>query len=102
MEVNMASFESVRLKNGAIVPYTVSCLRLSAVLHIKEYDPALLMRLVRGAGDPDRLDEGDRERLAELDLLEQDGSLETGFVDVLLSAVTIGSEGPIVSDPIRR
>jgi len=98
----MASSKPVRLKNGAIVPCAVSCLRLSAVLHFQEYDPALLMRLVRGAGDINRLDEGDLDRLAELDLLERDGSLEKSFVDVLLSAVTIGSEGPVVHDPVRR
>lgn len=98
----MANSEAVRLKNGAIVPYAVSCLRLSAVLHIKEYDPALLLRLVRHAGDVDRLDEGDRERLAGLDLVENDGRLEQSFVDVLLSAVTIGADGPVVRNPVRR
>jgi hypothetical protein len=98
----VASSGSVRLKNGAVVPYDVSCLKLTAVLHIQEYDPAMLTRLVRGAGDVNRLDEGDRDRLAELDLLEQDGSLEKSFVDVLLSAVIIGTDGPVVRNPVCR
>lgn len=97
----MVNSEMVRLKNGAIVHYSVSCLGLSAVLHIKEYDPGLLTRLVRHAGEIVRLDEGDRDRLAELGLLEN-GGLDKGFVNVLLSAVTIGTDGPVVRDPVLR
>ena len=100
----MVLLEQVKLKTGAAVPIAVCAAAMSTLRVIREENPRLLVRIVRSGGERSLwFADEDHEYLDGLGLLERHThSLPDDFLQVLLSAVTVELDGPVIGDPVVK
>jgi len=100
----MGQLEHVKLKTGVSVPNAVCAAAMSTLRRIREENPQFLVRIVRSGGERSLwFADEDQEYLDGLGLLERHtNSLPNDFLQVLLSAVTVEIDGPVIGNPVDK